>query len=169
MACEERQFVVPTAGAGGARIERSKRVSVRAGPSFGLGALLLVFAIVGGCIALGRIDPLWAILGAALAGAGLLRTSRIVLQALASGRTMGNGTKFVAFILAVGTMLAAIAVMASAAGLAAAAAWVAGRCLDVAFQESWISIVTAAWGLVVGLGMGLFAAERIVAKWQWPR
>ena len=165
MACEERQFVGGSPGASkraSTRNERIKEGSNPAGPSFGLGALLLVFALVGVCIALGRIDPLLAIVAAGMSAAGLMRTSRIVSRSLASGRTMGNGAKLVAFFASVGTLLAAMAAMVFAAGLAGAAAWLAGRCLDVAFRETWISIVTSAWGMVIGLGVGMFAAERVL-------
>jgi hypothetical protein len=132
-------------------------------PAYGLGSLLLVFVLVGGCLALCRVDPILSLVAAGCSAAALVRTSRNVDRLIASGQNPGNGLKLAIFINSATQILAACSAMLLVAGIFAGLGWVAGAGLEHVLGEGWIAVLFTTWALVLGLPAGLFVAERILA------
>jgi hypothetical protein len=133
-------------------------------PTFGLGTLLLLLAVLAGCLALARHWPLMAILLAAVAAAGLVRTGHFVRRAHARGEQPGNGAKLVLFMASLALVVMTVGIILAASAALALVGWLAGRGLQAVLAEPWIPVLCMAWGLVTGLPIGVFAALRILGR-----
>jgi hypothetical protein len=139
--------------------------AVGTGPSFGLGALLLVICLLAFCLGLGRVDPLLGMLAAMMAAPALTRTADVIRRMRRGGNPPGNGHKLVIFLASLGLIGAALG---TTAGIALALAGTGGLCgwgLAIVIDAPWLPVVASVWGLVLGLPAGLAAATLIVQRW----
>ena len=151
------------------QLENRVLMPLRQGPSFSLGALLLVIGLVGTCLSLGRLDPLLGMVAAMMVAPALFRTADRVRELRSVGGTPGSGRKLLIFVsslvlilTAVGTM---IATSAAVAGLACLAGWLVALLVD----EPWLPVICMLWGLVIGLPAGITLAARIIERrWRLP-
>jgi hypothetical protein len=141
------------------RLERS---GLRpAGPSFGLGALLLGVCLLAACLAAARVHPLLAIVLAILSATAWLRTAQIVGRCRLRGQSLTSGRKLAIFLVSALRAVVAAAAACGAAGLVGLAGLGAGLCLEHVFAEAWMPVMTMTWGLVAGLLLGALTVERL--------
>jgi hypothetical protein len=136
-----------------------------AGPSFGLGALLLVVCLLGICLGLGRVDPLLGIGAALIWTPALMRTAEMISQLRRLGRQPTSGQKLRIFAASLGLVAA---VGGSTVGVALALAAVSGLCgwaLAQFIAAPWLPVVAATWGLILGLLAGACCGVLVAQRW----
>jgi hypothetical protein len=139
--------------------------AVQGGPSFGLGALLLVVCLVGTCLGLGRIDPLLGVAAAMVWTPALVRTADRVSRLVRRGARPTSGEKLRIFAASLALVVAAGgSTIGVALGLAAVSGLL-GWVLAEVIAAPWLPIVAATWGLVLGLLAGACCGVVVVQRW----
>jgi hypothetical protein len=136
-----------------------------AGPSFGLGALLLVVCLVGTSLGLGRLDPLLGIVAALVWTPALMRTAEVISRHARQGGRLTSGQKLGVFAVSLWLVVAA---GGSTLGVALVLAAVSGLCgwgISQVIEAQWLPVVAATWGLVLGLLGGACCGRLVVQRW----
>jgi hypothetical protein len=135
-----------------------------AGPSFGLGALLLVICLLATCLGLGRMDPLLGMLVAMVAAPALGRTAEVIQRQRSAGERVTSGRKLLIFLASLGLIAAAAGTTLGVAAAVGALGILAGWGLVQLIDAPWLPVVAGVWGFVLGLPAGLSTAMLIVQR-----
>ena len=124
--------------------------------------------LLGTCLGLGRVDPLLGIGAALLWTPALMRTGELLSRLTRLGLRPTNGQKLRIFAASLALVVAA---GGATIGVALCLATVGGLCgwaLARVIEAPWLPVVTATWGLVLGLLAGACCGLLVVQRWWRP-